>query len=101
MIAFAALALAAISPVTAKDSDNIVVIGRRIAMVELSLGRDTAGRNSCALSRSSGDARIDAALCRRASKCLPRGEIVVARIDACIARQKAKLLADWRRGARA
>lgn len=102
MIVVAALALVAATsaPAFAGSEEDIVVVGRRIATAELTLTRDSAGRGHCSLSRSSGDPRIDTALCRRAARCLPRRDIDPGQVEACIARQKDKLTAEWRRGAR-
>ncbi len=80
--------------------DDEIVVTAKVERLALTLGRDDQGRTTCGLSRSSGDAAIDEAMCRRASRCIKRGEIDRAVLDACVAAQKKALVAAWLRGDR-
>jgi hypothetical protein len=91
--------LLAAQPVAAQE-DEIVVIGRLVERVQLTLGRDQAGRVTCSLDRSSGNTRVDKAVCRRASRCMPRGRTDRRRIEACIADSRRWVVAQWRRARR-
>lgn len=96
MIAFAlALALQGLAPPAAEP--NIVVIGRRLAAVSVTVGRDLRGRFTCGLSASSGNARLDEQLCRTASKCVKGGANDRAAVSACIDGRKPSLLENVRR----
>ena len=95
------LAIAIAAPAAAQTApDAEIVVTGQIERISLSLGRDAEGRTTCGLNRSSGDAAIDQAMCRRAARCVKRGPIDAGAIDACIAKQKKALTAAWLRGER-
>ena len=96
LVALASASVAAAQPV----ADGEIVVTAKVEQLSLTLGRDAAGRTTCGLSRSSGDVAIDEAMCRRASRCMKRGEIDRAALDICIAGQKKALVAAWLRGER-
>jgi len=102
VIASALLALAALStpPVPDPEPQEIVVVGRLVEQVQLTLGRDAQGRNVCSLNRSSGNARIDDAVCRRATRCTPRRPVSQARTEACIADARRWVVRQWSRAQR-
>ena len=81
------------------DPDEIVVMAQ-VERAGVTLGHDDAGRTTCGLIRSSGDTAIDNALCRRASRCVKRGEIDRAPLEICLAGQRKQLVAAWLRGER-
>lgn len=92
-----ALAALAFAQPAAAQGEDIVVIGRLVGSVQMTLGRDAAGRTTCSLNRSSGNPRVDAAVCRKASRCLPRRPLPGARMEACIADARRAVVREWRR----
>jgi hypothetical protein len=97
------LALAAVASAQAPvstDTESEIVVTAQVERASLTLGRDADGRTTCSLSRSSGDPAIDSALCKRASRCIKPGAIDVAKLDACIVKQKSALVAGWMKGVR-
>ncbi|HWI87334.1 MAG TPA: hypothetical protein VNT42_13560 [Sphingomonas sp.] len=99
MLAAALLALAAPSA-AAPDAkpDEIVIMARKLRNITLTLGRTEDGRSTCGIDRSSGDSQLDAAMCRRAARCLPRKPLAPAKLDACLDRQRAAIVAMARKG---
>lgn len=91
----ALLALLTAQPLPAET--DIVVIGKRLAGVSVMVGRDASGRLTCGLDRSSGDASLDAQLCRAAAKCVGKGLVDHAGVAACVERRKPELLAQLER----
>ena len=92
------LAASVVQPVSEPRTEaDIVVIGRRLAGLSVNVGRDARGRFTCGLSASSGSGRLDAELCRTASRCVREGATDNAGVAACIDRRKPDLLADLRR----
>lgn len=92
------LAASVVQPAAEPQTEaDIVVIGRRLAGVSANVGRDARGRFTCSLSASSGSGRLDAELCRTASRCVREGANNNAAVAACIDRRKPALLADLRR----
>lgn len=73
--------------------DEIVVIGKRFSGIQVIVGKDARGRFTCGLSESSGNARLDARLCKAAAKCVVKG----SGARDCIEQRKPALLADFRR----
>ena len=95
------LALASATAAVAQTvAENEIVVTAQVERVGLTLGHDADGRTTCGLTRSSGDVAIDNAMCRRASRCMKRGEVDRDRLEACVARQKKALTAAWLRGDR-
>jgi hypothetical protein len=82
---------------TVPTEEEILVIGRRFAALSASVQRDTRGRYSCALSGTSGSAKLDGSLCKTATQCVRKGAAEQAQIAACIAKRKPALLAEFRR----
>lgn len=74
--------------------EEIVVLGRRLAGISVTMARNPAGKLECSISQSSGSARLDEQLCRTAAKCVKTGAADVA---ACVDARKPALLADLRR----
>lgn len=95
MIAVFAFA-AAIQAVPSPAEEEIVVIGQRLARLSAFVRQD-GGRLSCSLSESSGNARLDARLCRTAARCVRDGARENDAVRACIDRRRPALLADLRR----
>jgi len=93
VIALALLALVQ----TAPTEDEIVVIGRRFAALSATIGRDARGSYTCGLSGTSGNVRLDGALCKAATKCVRKGAADSAQVAACIDKRKPALLAAFRR----
>lgn len=91
-----ALAAAVALQAAATPTDDIVVIGQRLAGLSASVTRDAAGRYHCALDGSSGNGKLDASLCRVATDCVRKGATEQAAVSACVDRRKPKLLADLR-----
>lgn len=79
------------------DQPDIVVIAERLKQVTVTVGRDPRGRSTCALSRSTGSASLDAQLCKTAAKCVTSGATAPAAIAVCIDARKPALLDDLRR----
>jgi len=93
----AALVLAATLQATpAPAEEEIIVIGQRLARLSVFV-RQEGRRMSCSLSESSGNARLDAQLCRAAARCVRDGARENEAVRACIDRRKPALLADLRR----
>lgn len=88
-------ALAALLQTAPADIDNeIVVVGRKLAAISVTVAKDARGRLSCSLSETSGNGRIDAQLCRTATQCVRKG---TSDVKACVDRRKPALLEDFRR----
>ena len=104
MIVRSLLLLAALAPATIAAAQTAaeaeIVVTAQVERIGLTLGRDDAGRTTCGLTRSSGDAAIDDAMCRRAARCIKPGEIDRTALDACLAKQKQALVAAWLKGER-
>lgn len=100
MLLLVSLALASAASAQTEADAEIVVIARKVAQVGITLGRDAEGRTTCGLTRSSGDVRIDDAMCRRASRCMKPKMTAQAEIDACIAKQRKALVRAWAKGER-
>jgi hypothetical protein len=100
MILAAALLLSVAPAAAIPDAapDEIVIMARKLRSITLTLGRDEAGHTTCGIYRSSGDDRLDAAMCRRAARCLPRTPLPAAQRDACLDRQRAAIVAMARKG---
>ena len=99
LLALLAAASVQTMPVAAEPQTeaDIVVIGRRLAEMSVIVGRDARGRFTCSVSASSGSGRLDAELCRSASRCVREGAVDNAAVATCIDRRKPDLLADLRR----
>ncbi|WP_137862494.1 MULTISPECIES: hypothetical protein [unclassified Sphingomonas] len=85
-----------------QDELNIEVVGRRLAAISATVGQGAGGKLGCALSASSGYAKLDEQLCRAATECVRKGARDSAAVKACIDKRKPALLADfkqaWRKG---
>lgn len=96
ILAFALLTtLQAHEPVP--TDDEIVVIAQKLNGLAVYVGRDAKGRYHCDLSESSGNARLDAQLCKTSATCVKKGASNQAEVKACIDKRKSTLLADFRR----
>ncbi len=95
MTTLLALLLAASAP--AAQGDDIIVIAQRFAGMTASVTRDATGKYRCALSDTSGSAKLDGQLCKAATKCVRKGAADSAEVKACIEGAKPKLLADFKR----
>jgi hypothetical protein len=93
---FAALLQTAPPPLQEEEAD-IVVIGRRLSEIAVTVGRDARGKFTCGLNKSSGNSRLDALLCRTAAKCVRQGAAEGAKVQACVDRRKPELLAEVRK----
>lgn len=76
-----------------EQETDIVVIGKRLEGVSVIVGRDARGKFACALDKSSGNSRLDMALCQTAAKCV---KAKAANVPACVNARKPELLADVR-----
>lgn len=94
MIALAALALLHVAAPAGADQE-ITVMGQRMAALSVILGRDARGKLACNLSASSGDARVDAQLCKTAARCFKQGSSQPAAMRACIDMRKPAILEDF------
>jgi sirohydrochlorin ferrochelatase len=96
-----ALALLAQSAATVDqpvpDEAEIVVIGQRLERISVSIGRDAKGRYTCGLSESSGNARIDAQLCKTSANCVRKGASTGDAVAACLTKRKAGLFDAFKR----
>lgn len=93
MIAATLLLLLQAAPV----EDEIVIIGRRLAQISAHVVRDPRGRYHCALTGETGNARLDASLCKAATKCVQKGAVGQTQVSACLEARKPGLLAELRR----
>lgn len=96
ILAFALLATVQ-APEPVPSDEEIVVIGQRLDRLAVMVGRDARGRYHCDLSESSGNARLDAQLCKTSAACVKKGASSQAQVKACIDKRKSTLLADFRR----
>lgn len=96
ILAFALLAIAQ-TPEPVPTDEEIVVIAQKLGMIAVNVGRDAKGRYHCDLSESSGNARLDARLCKTSAACVKKGAASQAAVKACIDERKSTLLADFRR----
>jgi hypothetical protein len=92
-----AIALAFAVQEAPQDELNIEVVGRKLAAISATVGRNSAGKLACALSASSGYAKLDAQLCRTATACVRKGAATQDTVSACIDKRKPELLADFKR----
>jgi len=77
----------------AGEETDIVVIGRRLDRIAVSVGRDARGKFTCALNQSSGRSRLDAQLCQAAARCVRQK---ARDVPACVNARKPELRADVR-----
>lgn len=82
---------------TAPAEDEIVVIGRRLAQISAHVVRDPRGRYHCALTGETGNAKLDASLCKAATKCVQKGAVSQSQVSACLETRKPALLVELRR----
>lgn len=82
----------AVQDAPAEETD-IVVIGKRLDAMSVIVGRDARGKFTCGLNQSSGNARLDASLCRTAATCVRKR---APDVQACVTARKPALLADVR-----
>jgi len=94
-VVIALMLLLAVQAGTAED--EIVVLGRRLATTQVIVGRDTQGKFTCGLSQSSGNGKLDAALCKAAAVCVRKGANDPPGVAACIEARKPALLDAFRR----
>jgi len=89
---FLTLTVLVAAPAVAQEEPDIVVIGKRLESVTASIARDARGKLQCAVSQSTGLARLDDALCKTATKCVRKGARTADAINACVAARKPALL---------
>lgn len=89
--------LAAVAATSQPSEDEIIVIGKRLSAIEVSISRDAKGRLSCGLSGSSGNARIDQQLCKVSASCFRKGAESGEAVRACVQQRKAGLFDAFRR----
>lgn len=65
---------------------------RRIAEVEVVLGRNDRGEVTCATRKSSGLPQIDALICRDSAECFKEVDVTREQINACIRKRKPGLI---------
>lgn len=94
-LTLALIALTTAAP--AVTEDEITVIGRRLAAISVMVGRDAKGRYTCDLSASTGNARLDARLCKTASTCVRKGATSQDAVRTCIDARKPVLLEQVRK----
>jgi hypothetical protein len=83
------------------DELNIEVVGRKLAAISATVSQGAGGKLGCALSDTSGYAKLDEQLCRTATQCVRKGAREQAAVKACIDKRKPELLADFKRSWRA
>lgn len=81
----------------APDELNIEAVGRKLAAISAVVSRNADGKLGCALSDTSGYAKLDEQLCRTATACVRKGARESAAVKACIDKRKPALLADFKR----
>lgn len=96
ILAFALLTIAQ-APEPVPTDEEIVVIAQKLNGLAIYVGRDAKGRYHCDLSESSGNARLDAQLCKTSATCVKKGATEQTEVKACIDKRKSTLLADFRR----
>ncbi|MDK2760870.1 MAG: hypothetical protein KYX64_05865 [Sphingopyxis sp.] len=97
MILALALMAVAQAPDPVPTDEEIVVIAQKLSGISVYIGRDAKGRYQCDLSESSGNARLDAQLCKTSATCVKKGASNQAEVKACIDKRKSTLLANFRR----
>lgn len=93
LIAMPSIALAQAADVKPQESDDVIVISRKLNSIAISVTRDAKGRDHCALSETTGMKDIDALLCKTTIKCVRQGAQDQDRLKACVGAQRA-MLAD-------
>jgi len=105
MIIAAALLLIAQPPSEAAETQadqEIVVIGQRLAKVRFKMKRDRKTKlGSCRITRSSGDAALDAMACDAAVACMGTQKVTGAAFLACLTPRWKALLQTRREQLRA
>lgn len=96
ILAFALLTIVQ-APEPVPTDEEIVVIAQKLSGIAVHVGRDAKGRYHCDLSESSGNARLDAQLCKTSATCVKKGASNQAEVKACIDKRKSTLLANFRR----
>jgi hypothetical protein len=86
---------------TAAPEDEITVFARRLESVSVRLAPDANGKLACGMNQSSGDAKIDAKLCRAAARCVKQGAAGNDAMKNCIDKTKPGLLRDFAANRRA
>jgi len=102
-----ALLLTGAQPAVAAEpppaENDIVIIGERVRKIRFRIKLDKTGRTVCRITRSSGDAEIDALACDAARPCVRPDIVTKAAMTACLEPRWAQLprqIAARRRGAR-
>lgn len=97
MLALSLLAVAVTAPPPdAADEADIVVLGQRLQGASVIVSRNDRGRFQCGLSRSTGLAKLDEALCRTATACVRKGAGTADAVNACVTARKPALLDEVR-----
>jgi hypothetical protein len=81
--------------------NEIVVVGKRLASISVSVARDAKGKFGCSLSQSSGSGSVDAQLCKAAAKCAKQGALTQDAMRGCIEARKPAILEEFGRRVRA
>ena len=101
MIASLMMIAQAAAPSAAMPDDEITVMAHRLDSISVWLARGADGKLACGMNRSSGDAKVDAGLCKTAARCTRQGAAAPDAMKNCIDTIKPSLLRDFAANRRA
>ncbi|MEO9634426.1 MAG: hypothetical protein ABJF89_02775 [Parasphingorhabdus sp.] len=96
MITIASLLIMATPAVLPTVDEEIIVIGKRLEGISVSVGRNEKGKYVCSTDRSSGNLNLDKRLCKTTVRCIRDGAQGEA-VKACVDARKPKLLSKLRK----
>lgn len=91
------LALPFLAAAPISDIPDIVVIGKRLEGISVSVGQDAEGSWHCSLDKSSGVPSLDSRLCKAVTKCVRKGARTDEAIHGCVTKSKRRLLKRFER----
>ena len=79
------------------EADPIVVIGRRLQAITVSVGQGPDGKWYCGMEETTGRLALDEKLCKAVTKCVRKGALDDASIHACVSGTKKRLMRELER----
>ena len=95
MIAIASFLILTAPAVLPAVEEEIVVIGKRLEGISVTVGRDPKGKYTCSTDRSSGNINLDKRLCKTTVRCIRDGAQGEA-VKSCVDAKKPRLLRKLR-----
>ena len=97
MLSLALLMAAQQVPEPPLSDAEIVVIGRRLDSVTVSVGQGPDGKWYCSMDGTSSVLSLDKKICKAVTKCVQKGARSDAAVQGCIQKSKKRLFAKFKR----